>query len=81
MLAAINEAHECFTDAWYNILHVVAAYPLDAHIDLESSSEVHAPLQDDQYPLATLRHSQLLASLATCDSTPMMLSSLELSLK
>jgi hypothetical protein len=43
MLAAFNEEN-CFTDATYNILRVVATYPLQAKIGNGSSLEVKAAL-------------------------------------
>ena len=81
MLVAINGPDECFTGAWYNVLQVVAAYPLDAWIDPRRSEEIKMALQEDQHPIAMLRHAPLLASLATCEGMPTILSSLTHSLK
>jgi hypothetical protein len=33
MLASINKPEDSFTGADYNILRVIAAYPLDANLD------------------------------------------------
>jgi hypothetical protein len=81
MLAAINTPDECFTGARYNILRVVAAYPLDAGIDSERSEEIKSAIDADSHPFATMRHAPLLSSLATCDGTPTILSALARSLK
>ena len=80
MLEAINKAEDCFTGARYNVLRVVAAYPLDANSG-SRSSEVQDALKEDNHPLASLDHVQLLASLTRCDATPSVLSSLSMSLK
>jgi len=80
MLKPINEAEDCFTGARYNILRVIAAYPLDANLDSQSEN-IQGAIREDKHPLATLRHAPLLASLTRCDSTPSVLSSLSTSLK
>lgn len=49
MLEAINHAEDCFTGARYNILRVIAAYPLDA-ADLASSSlKVQRAIREDNH--------------------------------
>ena len=50
MLAAINMPDECFTGAQYNILRVVAAYPLDAWIDSERS-KIKSTIDANPHPL------------------------------
>jgi hypothetical protein len=79
MLTAINK-EDCFTGARYNMLRVIAAYSLDANLTT-SSSKVRKALEEDNHPLATLRHAPLLASLTSCDSPRTILSSLSASLK
>ena len=80
MLKAINKADDCFTGAQYNVLRVVAAYPLDANFGTRSL-EVQKALNEDNHPLASLEHAPLLAALTRCDATPSVLSSLSVSLK
>lgn len=80
MLAAINKPEDCFTGAKFNILRVVAAYPLNANLNSRSNA-VQAMLKADEHPIATLKHAPLLASLATSDSTPTILSSLRNNMK
>jgi hypothetical protein len=79
MLKAINK-EGCYTGAEYNILRVVAAYPLDAKFTT-ASSKVQRALVEDKHPMATLRHAPLLASLASYNSPLTILSSLSTSLK
>ncbi|KAM6496474.1 hypothetical protein JOM56_009180 [Amanita muscaria] len=81
MLEAINTDDESFTGSRYNVLRVVAAYPLDAWIDSARSEEIANALRGDQHPLATFRHASLLSSLATHDNTRTALSSLACTLK
>lgn len=81
MPAAINTPDECFTGVWYNILRVVAVYPLDAWIDSERSKEIKSAIDADPHPLATMRHAPLLSSLATCNGTSMIPSVVACSLK
>ena len=81
MLAAINTPEECFTGVKYNILRVIAAYPLDAWVDGGRSPEIKSAIDADPHPLATLRHGPLLSSLATCHGTPTILLALAPSLK
>jgi len=76
MLKAINEEENCFTGARYNILRVVAAYPLDADVNSQSSKNIQQAILEDNHPLATLLHAPLLSSLARDDATPSVLSSL-----
>ena len=64
MLGAINLG-DCFTGLQYNILRVVAAFPLDANF--ESVSEVvQTAIDEDGHPLAKLSQVILTAELATC---------------
>jgi hypothetical protein len=82
MLAAINKAEDCFTNGEYNILRVVAAYPLDAKLESRApSEEIRSALLEDSHPLATMKHATLLASLATFDRTPSILSCLNGNMK
>lgn len=76
----INKDGGCFTGGQYNILRVIAAYPLNAKFD-STSKHIKSVLGKDQHPLATLRHVPLLASLATDSETCTILSSLQKSLK
>ena len=80
MLEAINKAEDCFTGARYNVLRVVAAYPLDANF-VTRSLEVQNALNEDNHPLASLEHAPLLSALTRSDATPSVLSSLSMSLK
>ena len=58
MLAAINGEDSCWTGAEYNILRVVAAFPLAA--DFGSKSKLVATmLKDDKHPLAILSSERL----------------------
>jgi hypothetical protein len=82
MLAAINKAEDCFTNGRYNILRVIAAYPLDAKLESRApSKDIQSALLEDLHPLATMKHSTLLASLATSNGTPSILSLLNRNLK
>jgi hypothetical protein len=82
MLAAINTAEDCFTNGKFNILRVIAAYPLDAKLESRAPSEdIRSALLEDPHPLATMKHDALLASLATTDGVPSILSSLKQNLK
>jgi hypothetical protein len=82
MLAAINTAEDCFTNGKYNILRVIAAYPLDAKLESRAPSEdIRSALLEDSHPLATMNHAALLASLASSDASPSILSSLKRNLK
>jgi hypothetical protein len=80
MLESINRAEESFTGERYNILRVIAAYPLGASLDSDSP-EVQKELEEDSHPLATLDQALLLSSLTPSDSVPSILSSLSLTLK
>jgi hypothetical protein len=64
MLGAINLG-ECFTGRQYNILRVVAAFPLDVNFE-SSSKAIQRALVEDKHPLAALSHVLLTAELATC---------------
>jgi hypothetical protein len=82
MLAAINTAEDCFTNGKYNILRVIAAYPLDAKLESRGpSDDIRSALLEDSHPLATMKHTTLLASLATSNGIPSILSSLNGNLK
>jgi hypothetical protein len=61
MLAAINE-QDSWTGADYNILRVVAAYPLAADFS-SKSKHVAAMLKADNHPLATLSNVPLVEEL------------------
>ena len=65
MLDAINVPNQPgATGGPYDILRVVAAFPLAA--DFESKSkEVQQALKEDSHPLALLRQSVLVSELAT----------------
>ncbi|KIL55863.1 hypothetical protein M378DRAFT_173230 [Amanita muscaria Koide BX008] len=78
MLELINTDDESFTGSRYNVLRVVAAYPLD---DSARSEEIASALRGDQHPLATFRYASLLSSLATHDNTRTALSSLACTFK
>ena len=52
------------------ILRVIAAYPLSAKIDRDSSKHIREALRKDTLPLATLKHEPLLAALAAYAYTP-----------
>jgi hypothetical protein len=75
MLAAINKREDAFTGGDFNILRVVAAYPLDVNLHSRSKFD-EAALLADRHPLATLKRATLLTSLATSDSTPTILTDL-----
>lgn len=75
ILAAINQ-EDCFTGATYNILRVVATYPLQANFANERSKKLTDALNEDKHPIASMKHSSLLASLVMSDDTPSILSSL-----
>lgn len=63
-LEAINQPLESFTEGRYNILRVIAAYPLE--VGLESRSKyVKEALQRDKHTLALLQRSALVAAVAT----------------
>ena len=79
MLEAINKAEDSFTGARYNVLRVVAAYPLD--VNFVGSLEVQDALNEDNHPLASLEHAPLLFALTRSDARPSVLSSLSVSLK
>jgi len=79
MLNEINK-EDCFTGARYNILRVVAAYPLNASFTTLSTN-VQKALDEDKHPLALLKHAPLLASLTSNDSPHTIFSSLSVSLK
>jgi hypothetical protein len=78
VLAAINK-DERFTAGKYNILRLVAAYPLDA--DFEARGEkVAKVLEEDNHALALMRRSTLASILATENQVPSVLSSLAVAL-
>ena len=61
MFDAINQEAP-WTGADFNILRVVAAFPLAANVD-SSSKYVKAKLKEDSHPLATLSRERLLDAL------------------
>jgi hypothetical protein len=63
-LEAINTLPEAFTRGRYNMLRVIAAFPLAANLE-SSSKKVHAALSEDDHTLALLSRSALVAALAT----------------
>jgi hypothetical protein len=71
MLAAINTPDDCFVDenALYNVLRVVAGFPLDANFDVESE-KIKTAIVRDPHPLATLNHTALVASLNRFSDVP-----------
>jgi hypothetical protein len=64
MLTAINKPDESFTTGRYNILRVVAAFPLDVNFN-SGSTEVGNVLREDKHALALLPRSALTSALAT----------------
>lgn len=58
MLAAINGDRAQFTTGEYNVLRLIAAYPLDSGFDSGAVSVVES-LEKDNHPLATLPHEIL----------------------
>jgi len=79
-LEAINLRSEAFTQGQYNILRVIAAYPLEAHLG-SSSKEVEAALGEDNHALATLSVTALVAALATTTAGASMMRMLKAELK
>jgi hypothetical protein len=73
MLKAINGEDASFTSG-YNILRVIAAYPLDVNLS-STSSDIARALRDDNHPLAILKHLPLVACLSSV-GTPSMMESL-----
>ena len=67
MLEQINMGQDCFVGPKYNILRVIAAYPLDANIG-SNSKEISDALLADAHPIATLEHNSFITSLATYSS-------------
>ena len=63
MLGAINQGNH-FVGPEYNLLRVVAAFPLDVDF-MSSSKAVQDALQEDTHPLAKLPRAVLTAELAT----------------
>jgi hypothetical protein len=53
MFKSINDAEDSFTGGQYSILHVIAAYPLDANLKFKSE-KVNKTIEQDKHPLATL---------------------------
>ena len=80
MLAAINKSDEPFIEGQYNILRVVAAFPLNAKLD-SRATEVEKVLREDNHALALLSRSALTSALATCPSGPSIMSMLTETLK
>jgi hypothetical protein len=75
MLAAINDG-DPFTEAQYNLLRVVAAFPLAANFN-SPSKVVRDALQEDAHPLAKLSNGALTAELATCEDGKSLVNQLE----
>ena len=71
MLAAINKPEDCFTGerAVYNVLRVVAGFPLGANFDA-ASKKVKNAIAEDPHPLAALNHAPLVASLSRFNDVP-----------
>jgi len=79
MLGAINHG-DSFPGLQYNILRVVAAFPLGA--DFKSSrGAVQEALGEDRHPLARLSRATLTAELATCQDCKSLLGKLNGKLK
>jgi len=79
MLDAINQG-DSFPGLQYNILRVVAAFPLGA--DFQSSrGAVQEALGEDRHPLARLSRTALTAGLATCQDCKSLLGQLNGKLK
>ncbi len=64
MLGAINQG-PCFAGPKYNILQVVAAFPLDVNFTSKSQA-VRNAIQEDTHPLAKLSRLVLTTELTTC---------------
>ena len=80
MLTAINKPGEGFTTGRYNILRVVAAFPLNANFN-SRAAEVQNMLREDNHALAILPRSILTSALATCPYGPFIMSMLTKTLK
>jgi hypothetical protein len=79
MLNSINKG-PCFTGEQFNILRVVAAFPLTSNMN-SASTHVQAAIKGDGHPLATLNPEVLFAALARFDGTPSIMSTLTVALK
>ena len=62
MLGAINSESERFTAGRYNILRIVAAFPLEADI-FSPSGHVRRALKEDDHAAACLCHKALISTL------------------
>jgi hypothetical protein len=62
MLNAINPRSARFTTGRYNILRVVAAFPLDADFS-STSTKVQKALNEDNHALAQLAYEKLICAL------------------
>lgn len=80
MLAAINKPHEKFTTGRYNILRVVAAFPLNVNFK-SMSTDVQSAMGEDSHPLALLPRSALASALATSPDGRSIMSMLTRTLK
>jgi hypothetical protein len=82
MLAAINKPEDCFIGekALYNVLRVVAGFPLGANFDV-ASKKIKTAIAQDPHPLATLNHASLVASLRRFNDVPSILAWLAKSIK
>jgi hypothetical protein len=76
LLEGINiPSGECFTGGKYNVLRIIAAFPLG--VDFNSTSKkVWKTLKDDNHPLAFLPGSVLTSALATMSYAPSIFESL-----
>jgi len=80
MLAAINKPGEGYTTGRYNLLRVVAAFPLSANFNSKAAAVTNA-LREDNHALALLPRSALISALATCPYGPSIMSMLTKTLK
>jgi hypothetical protein len=70
MLAAINDEEDSFTGGRYNILRVVAAYPLDAGISSSQSEKIKEAVNADKHPLAILKVETRSIACISCQIRP-----------
>lgn len=80
MLAVINKPEELFTSGKYNVLRVVAAFPLGTNLD-SKSADIKLALEEDNHPLAVLTPSALSSALVTTRRGPSIISMLNNALK
>jgi hypothetical protein len=79
MLEAINASEEQFVVGTYNVLRVVAAFPLPTNFKSRASGIMEA-LKEDPHPLALLSGSVLTAGIITKPSGCSILSTLNAAL-